>query len=509
MFTSTGFILFLLISLVLYYAVPKRLQWTVLLAASWGYYAYTMAGGMAFLMFATLVSYLAARVMGSIQEKGSAEERSVIRKRTRRVLVPALLLDFGMLAVLKYSGFFILNLNNVFHTNMPIAAFILPLGISYYSFQTAGYLLDVYWSRLPAEKDFFRFALFVSFFPQLAQGPIGRYGTLSARLTESRSFSFHRIRDGLERILWGLFKKMVLADWAAVFTEAIFGHADRFSGIGVLGLLLYTVQLYGNFSGGIDVALGIASLFGVELDENFRRPFFAVSLSDFWTRWHITLGSWMKDYVMYPLTLSRGLNRVGKRCKQLIGKKKGRLVPICISNLIVFLIVGIWHGPSWNNIGWGLFNGIIIAFSSFFAADYERIKSRLHINGQAKWYRVFMILRTFIIINISWFFDCVSSAGSAFTMMRDSVIKFDPGLLLTIPAGKAGTAYTPAALGILGAGCILLFVVSVFQERGVRIRDKMAQLPFPVEFALCVFMLFCIPLLSPMAAARGFIYAQF
>ena len=175
----------------------------------------------------------------------------------------------------------------------------------------------------------------------------------------------------------------------------------------------------------------------------------------------------------------------------------------------MFFIVGIWHGPTWSNIGWGLYNGVIVAFSSFFAPEYETVKNKLHINDNASGYRLFMMIRTFILINISWYYDCVPTFGTALRMMKYSVTRFAPAELLAIPAGKLGTSYTPYALLTLGLGCLLLLIVSILQERGLHIREKMAALPLPVEFGICLILLICVSLLSPMAAARGFIYAQF
>ncbi len=508
MLTATnGFILFLLISLIIYYAVPKKWQWIVLLAISWGYYIRTDALAALFLLFSTVTAYACALFTEKTIQK--AEDKKEGKRTARKILIAGMLLEFAVLAVLKYSGFVLVNINKLFKAGISVPELLLPIGISYYTFQTVGYLLDVYWGRTEAEKNFLRFSLFVSFFPQLAQGPIGRHKTLSPQLSAGHAFSFDNIRCGLERILWGLFKKMLLSDWAAVFTQAVFGNPDQYSGAVIIGLLLYTVQLYGSFSGGIDVALGIGTMFGIRLDENFRQPFFATSLSDFWTRWHITLGTWMKDYVMYPLTLSRFMNRLGKKCRRLFGKKKGRLIPICISNLIVFFIVGIWHGPTWGNIGWGLYNGVIIAFSSFFASSYLTAKEKLHINDKAAWYRFFMMFRTFVIIHISWLFDCASSPGEAFKLLGYSVTRFAPAELLTISSGKQGTAYTPYALLTIGIGCLLLLAVSILKEKGKRIPDIMGSLPLPAEFALCMILLICIPLFSPMATVRGFIYAQF
>lgn len=242
-------------------------------------------------------------------------------KSARNFLVLGLILNFGMLGVIKYTNFMIENLNALFHMNLRGMEILLPLGISFYTFQSSGYLLDVYWKRCDAERNPVKYALFVSFFPQILQGPIGRYSRLAHQLYEPHKFEGKNITRGFERILWGFFKKMILADWAAVFVDAIFDNPDQYSGLAIFGVLFYTVQLYADFSGGMDVVIGIASMFGIELDENFKRPFFSISITDFWHRWHITLGTWMKDYVFYPVTLSKWMGKFGKWGKKVFGKR--------------------------------------------------------------------------------------------------------------------------------------------------------------------------------------------
>ncbi len=217
------------------------------------------------------------------------------------MVTAGIILDLSLLAVLKYTNFVIENINLITNGHISAVNLILPLGISYYTFQTIGYLLDVYWGREEAERNFFKYALFVSFFPQLVQGPIGRFGRLGKQLTAEHVLDFHRIKYGLERVLWGLFKKMIIAEWASVFRIAVFSDPEQYSGIAIFGVLLYTIELYGDFAGGIDVVIGIAEMFGVKMDENFRQPLFSTSVSDLWRRWHISLGTWMKDYVFYPL----------------------------------------------------------------------------------------------------------------------------------------------------------------------------------------------------------------
>ncbi|MGN0367766.1 MAG: MBOAT family O-acyltransferase [Wujia sp.] len=498
--TSNLFIAFVALVFAVYYIVPKKGRWLVLLFASYAFYMYASVSAVVFILVSTLSTYACARWVEVLQKRG---------KTGKSALVLALVLNLGILGVLKYSAFVMENVNALFHTELTVFRFLLPLGISYYTFQSLGYMLDVYWKRISAERNLGKYALFLVFFPQLVQGPIGRYQRLANQLYEGHDWSFHNLKFGLERILWGLFKKMVLADWAAIYCDAIFADPKAYAGANAFGVLLYTVELYGNFAGGIDVMLGVATLFGIELDENFKRPFFATSLTDFWHRWHITLGTWMKDYVFYPLTLSGGMMKLGKVSKKAFGKKIGRNIPVCLSNLLVFTLVGIWHGPTWNNIGWGLFNGMIIAASGLLAGAYASWKKKLHINDKSKGYHLFMIVRTFVLMNISWYFDCVDSVKTAWYMIVNSVVNFHPSTLLTISSGKLGTAFTPYALAILVVGCLIWFLVSFLEERNICLREKLSKLPFYVQFLAFTCLFLCIGLLSPMAVARGFIYAQF
>lgn len=497
---SNTFLIFVAASVLVYYVLPKRLQWFVLLCFSYGYY---LAGGIryvVFLLFSTLVTYVAGLGIQSAKKN---------QKSGKGILILGLLLNFGMLGVIKYTNFAVENLNALFHLNLRGMELLLPLGISFYTFQSSGYLLDVYWKRCEAERNPLKYALFVSFYPQILQGPIGRYSRLAQQLYVPHKFRGENLVRGFQRILWGFFKKMVLADWAAVFVDAIFDNPTQYSGLAIFGVLFYTIQLYADFSGGMDVVIGIASMFDITLDENFKRPFFATSLTDFWHRWHITLGTWMKDYVFYPISLSKWMGAVGKGAKKALGKKVGRTIPICIANLIVFFVVGVWHGAAWKFIVYGMYNGIIIAFSGLMAEPYRKCRKALHITGKEGWYRVFAIVRTFLLVNISWFFDRADTVGQAVTMMRQAVTEFAPAQLLTIPAGREGLAFTPYALLILAVGCVVLFTVSVLQERGMELRKSIARLPLPVTCIIYFCLLLSIGFFGSTAAAKGFIYAQF
>ena len=505
--TSNLFFLFTVLGLCIYYVVPKRLQWIVLLILSYGYYLLADIKAVGFLVFSTVATYGCA--MWIVHIRKTDREDKDKKKITKRIVTLGIVLDLGMLAILKYTNFVIENINLVTKGHISAVSLILPLGISYYTFQTIGYLLDVYWAREEAEKNIFKYALFVSFFPQLIQGPIGRFGRLQKQLLAEHKFNLHRIKFGLERVLWGLFKKMIIAEWASVYRLAIFENPKHYAGITIFGVVLYTIELYGDFAGGIDVVLGIAEMFGVKMDENFKQPLFATSISDFWRRWHITLGSWMKDYVFYPLTLSGGMRKIQKWSKSKIGRKRGRFVSVALSDLIVFILVGLWHGANWNNVGWGAYNGVIMAISGFIPDVYESWKKKLHINDKSKGYHLFMVFRTFALFNIGQYFDCTRSFKEAATIIRYSVTNFQPSQFLQIPSGKLGVEYTPYALLTLAIACVIWFIVSVLKERGVDMELALSKLPLPVEFAICMLLLISIPLFSPMSVARGFIYAQF
>lgn len=367
---SMEFLIFVGIAVIGYYLIPKRFQWIWLLIFSYIYYASSGIKILFFLLYTTITTYGTGRLLDRVNHKELP--RNEAKSRKRRILIGCLLLNFGMLAVLKYTNFAIENVNAIFHAGISFQKLILPLGISFYTFQSMGYIIDVYWGKYEAEKNPFRFALFVSFFPQLLQGPIGRFDRLARQLYEQHSFDLLKAQYALQLMLWGFFKKLVLADRAAVVVNQVFQNYTQYSGVtNIVAVLMYSIQLYMDFSGGMDVVMGVAALFGVELDQNFKRPYFATSITDFWHRWHITLGTWMKDYIFYPVSLSKWMGKFGKWSKKAFGKKTGRVVPICVANIIVFLVVGIWHGAAWKYIAYGLYNGLIIAISSLLAPLYQ------------------------------------------------------------------------------------------------------------------------------------------
>ena len=504
---SMEFLIFVTVAVIGYYLIPRKYQWLWLLVFSYIYYASSGIRILFFLVFTTFTTYGAGMLMERIS--GEDVEKKEIKRKKKKVLVLCLILNFGMLAVLKYTNFVIENVNALFHTGISFRKLLLPLGISFYTFQSMGYILDVYWGKCKAEKSLLRFALFVSFFPQLLQGPIGRYNRLAEQLYKEHSFNLQKTQYALQLILWGFFKKLVLADRAATVVNQVFQNYTQYSGItNIVAVLMYSIQLYMDFSGGMDVVIGVAALFGIELDQNFKRPYFAVSITDFWHRWHITLGTWMKDYIFYPVSLSRWMGRFGKWTKKVFGKKTGRILPICAANIIVFLVVGIWHGAAWKYIVYGLYNGMIIAMSSLLAPVYKIGFEKLHMNPKSKGWHVIRIVRTFILVNISWYFDMAVSLSAAFAMMKSTITGFSlttltDGSLLILGLDKLDYM-------ILAGGCLVVFLISLLQERGIKIRESLGRKPLVIRWAVYGMLVFGIPMFGyVMTTTGGFIYAQF
>lgn len=518
-FLSMKFLLFLAAAVAGYYVIPKQHQWVWLLLFSYIFYLASGPAAVVFILTTTATTFLGGlwlehtdRALACALERDPDQKKALkgrFRQHKKWIVALVLFINFGILASLKYRNFAADNMNLLFGTHFSSARLLLPLGISFYTFQSMGYLIDVYRGKYAPDRNPFRFALFVSFFPQILQGPIGRYDRLASQLYGQKDFSLTRIERGLQLILWGYFKKIVIADRAAVVVSEVFGNYQSYHGLLVIaGVLCYSLQLYGDFSGGMDVIMGASECFGISLDANFKRPYFAQSISDFWHRWHITLGTWMKDYVFYPFSLSKGMNKFGKYCKKHFGKHVSRVLPVCIANLLVFFLVGVWHGPAWKFIVYGLYNGIIIAASNLFAPFYGVMAHKLHIPVESRPWMAVRILRTFLLVNISWYFDMAESLGAALTMMKNTITGFNLSALTDGSLLRLGLDLKD--YGALALSCAVLFAVSLLQENQVSMRDALAAKPLPARWCVYLMLLFSIPFLGQITmTGGGFIYAQF
>ena len=526
-FSSVGFFAFLLVGIIVYYVLPKNIQWVWLLILSYLYYFTFSVKASLFMVFATVTIYAGGIWLESIQKKADAylavnkavitkDEKKAykekIKKNKRWVLLLIILLDFGMLAIVKYTDFAIENINVLLGKfgaePFGLMNLGLPLGISFFTFQSVSYIIDVYQGKYECEKNIFKMGLFVSFFPQLLQGPIGRYDRLGKQLYEGHSFNLKHVEFGLQRIGWGLFKKLVIADRAAVLVLNVFTNYEMYNGFHyILAVLMYSVDLYMDFSGGIDIVIGAAQMFGITMDENFRQPYFSRSISEFWRRWHITLGTWMKDYIFYPFSLSKCMNKFGKWCKKTFGNNIGKLLPVSLANLLVFFIVGIWHGAAWKYIMYGMYNGVIIAASGMLAPVYAKIHTKLHINPKSWWYQGFCIIRTFILVNIGFYFDMAPDLYAANVMLAETFTKAHLSQISMATVKAVGLSAQD--LIIVGVGCLIIFIVSLLKEKGMNIREAIAQKNIAVRWAIYIAFIMFILIYGSTATTSDFIYANF
>ena len=528
---SFEFILFLIIGCIIFYILPKKIQWICLLALSMFFY---LMGGwktVGFILFTALTTWggalLIQRVSEDTKKKISNSGAEITREQKKLIKAQAkrkkqvyfwgtLVINFGILAYLKYINFILENINAAFSLAEDslikgIPDLILPLGISFYTFQSMGYLIDVYWGKAEADKNPFKFLLFVSFFPQVLQGPIGRHGQLAAQLYQGHKFDLTRFERGLLLMMWGYFKKLAIANRTALIVNSIFDTPTEYGGaMALLGAFFFALQQYADFSGGIDVVTGAAELFDIHLMENFRRPYFSRSLSEFWRRWHISLGAWMRDYVFYPFAVTKAMGKFGSFVKKHMGKTMGKVAPVAIGNILVFLLVGIWHGPYWHYVFWGLYNGVIIAVSAMLEPVFTQMKEKFHINVKAKWYIGFSIIRTFMIVTFGGFFDRSEKIGSAFYMLKQVFSRFQFGEINmgTIMAfGLSKQDYIVLALAF-----VVLLGVEIYQEiKGASIRDAVFKRSLPLRWGiLYAFLLFAIAAIASASATAGeFMYAQF
>ena len=526
-FVSGAFFIFLFTGLILYYLCPKRVQWVVLLGMSLVFYCWGGVTQAAYVLFTSATVWAGARVLeqmeGSLKaelkaKKGllSAEEKKALKAKTKRkkqrVFWGVLLANLGILAVIKYYNFtaeLVLSAMGRGASGFQKVSFLVPLGISFYTFQAVSYLIDVYNGKYAAEKNPARFLLFVSFFPQVVQGPIGRYDKLGVQLREEHAFASRNLWRGAVLMLWGYLMKLAIADRLGRITGDIFAGYERYGGcIAVIGVLFYAVQLYMDFAGGINIVTGAAEMFGIRLAPNFKRPYFAASMGDFWHRWHISLGDWMRDYLFYPLAMSRPMMAMSKRLK----KKSlylSRTLPAIVGNLVVFFVVGVWHGAQMSYILWGLYNGVVLALSAAFAPVFKAFGAKFPRLTASGFWHVFRVIRTFIVVCIGYFFDRAPTVTGALKMIHRA-IRYP--MLHQMTDGTWYALRPRKEIGEWMIGLLLLvFAVSLYQERVGSVRDWMEKQPKWVRWALVYGLLFLIITFAKadVLDAEGFMYAAF
>lgn len=523
---SISFLVFLAVLIIVYYLIPKKFQWICLLAAS--LYFYAMAGTTVFtyILITCVSTCLAARWMGQMDEKHKADLisradsltppikkqlKGELRKKKKRILVGTLVLNIGILVIMKYCNFLIGNVNSLLGvfglSGLNTLGLVAPLGISYYTLQSMGYVLDVYKGKCKAEPNFFKTALFITFFPQMTQGPFGRFSDLAPQLYAGHTFSYANLSMGCQRMLWGFFKKAVIADRMKPVVDEIFGNYGAYSGMTLfMGCVYMTLQMYADFSGYMDIVAGASEVLGIRLAENFKRPFFSSSLAEYWRRWHITLSAWFRDYLFYPLSISKPAVRFGKRGKRLFGVRIGKLFPSIYALLIVWFCTGLWHDASWRYILWGVANGVVLIGSMWLEPFYKKIKGFLHIKEESTVYKGFSILRTFLLVSLLKVFPGPTSTSGTLGVIKRIFTNFDP--VLSYETFFPGVRYSH--LLFVCFGLIIFLFVSLVQEK-TPFRQQLSQKTFVIRW-FCYFLLLGSILVMgafEISMIGGFAYAQF
>ncbi len=383
----------------------------------------------------------------------------------------------------------------------------LPMGISFYLFQSMGYAMDVYRGTVKAEKNPLKLSLFVSFFPQLIQGPISKFSQVAKDMLEPKAFSGKNLSFGLQRIAWGFFKKLVIADRIAPAVLALKDPTLGGSGFFLL-TLCYAIQLCGDFTGGIDIALGAAECFGIHLPENFQRPFFSKNIAEYWRRWHISLGEWMKDYIFYPISVSSPMLKLSKAARAKLGEF-GKRLPVYIATVATWFVTGIWHGFTPNFILWGMLNCFFIILSQELSPLYARFHSRFGWK-ETGWYGCFEIMRMFFLMNFIRICDLFPQVEDYFRGLASLVT--NPNFSLLSSNLLDTVRLTGLDVAILAGGILVMFGFSLCQEKWGSVREKLAQGPALVRWSL-IFVLVAVVLLMGSYGigyeSSNFIYNQF
>lgn len=454
-----------------------------MLGASYCFYAQSGIENLVFILLTTASTYIAARLIYKAQ---AACDRKTAKRRSRIWLWLCLGINFGLLALCKVR-FTFQNL-------------LLPMGISFYMFQSMGYVLDVYRGSIRPERNPFKLALFVSYFPQLVQGPISKYQELMPQLLEQRRYDGKQVSFGLQRMLWGYFKKLVIADRIAVAVLALKG--PEHTGLAFLVLsCFYAIQIYGDFTGGIDIAIGLSEALGITLQENFVRPFFSKNIAEYWRRWHITLGRWMKEYVFYSVSVSAPMRRLSKSARKK-WPKFGKRLPVYAATFATWFCTGIWHGITPNFLLWGMLNCLVIVISEELTPLYQKFHSRFPWKSKP-WYGALEMLRMFLLMNLIRIVDLFPNVGEYFRRL---------GTVFTstsVPLLELGLGVVD--YGILICGCAVMLCVSMLQEKKGSVRQLLWQRA-GLRYAVILGLLLAVLLMGSYGIgydAGNFIYNQF
>ena len=508
--TSFDFLCFFAAILIVYYLIPGSLQWGLLLAGSAAYY---LLSGNGVLILYPVVSVTACYAGIFLLSSVPAEDA----KKRKGILALTVMVNIGILVVLKYVNFGIYTIDGIAklfgssRTLIKSVDFLIPLGVSFYTFSLLGYVIDVYYGIAKPQKNYLKLMLYGMYFPAVISGPILKYREHGEQFFEPHVFDYERVTRGLQRMLWGLFKKLVIAERLGMLVDTVYGGYPDYAGAYIwVATVCYAFQLYTDFSGCMDIVLGMSESLGILLPENFQTPFFAGSIAEYWRRWHITLGVWMKEYVFYPVLRTKFFTDLNRSWREKFGKKKGKQYATFAAMFVLWLTVGIWHGGDWKFvIGSGLLHWFYIVMEELLAPPCARFMDKCHIDAKGKGIGFVRIVRTFFLVCIGDLFFRAASLGDAFAMLRTAVSVWNPSVLWNGALLELGLDRMEFVIAVISL--LLLCLISLLQRKG-SVRDKIANHKLPVRWVIWYVLLFGVILFGcygPGYSAGEFIYQGF
>lgn len=503
---SLSFLMFVFVVFCFYYAVKKvKLQQMVILIAGI-FCMISMSNIVATITVALLVLcvYAIAIHIETLIQKNAG----TVTLAVKGWLMLAVFLDIGMLLYFKFFKNTYLLIQKLFAAgNITLAELIVPIGLSYYTLAMYGYLMDIYHKKYPAEKDLLLFLTYVTYFPAIIEGPINLYKKVAPQFREQHFFDKDRVVMGMQRCLWGYFKKVVIADRIGIL---VMGILQDDKAVGVLlfyAMILYSFQIYTDFSGGIDVIMGISEMLDIKLTENFKSPLISSSITEYWARWHISLGEFMEKYIYYPIALNRN---VMKFSKKIPNKYLSRAFSSALASFIVFIIVGIWHGTGWNYVVYGLYQAIFVAGAVLFTPFYKRMKSVLHIDDKTFGWKLFTVLRTFIILVFGRILIKSADMHGVGIFLQRLFADANPHALFDGSVYQFGLDYKNVFL--IYACILLIIVVDILHEKGVHFRQLLMQQGIVFRYLVyytAIFSIIILGIYGPEFHSADFIYQAF
>ena len=514
-FTDLFYIPFMALVVLFYFNIAGKHQWKVLLVASIIFYATWGIGKIPLILAEIWIAWMASgRITRRYQQADVSAQQCSDRQQVAAIktkakesgrmdLIIAIVLLCGFLVFVKVGSLF----GDALTGRISV---IVPLGISYYTLSLIGHVADCYWRKDAAQASFFRFALFSLYFPKILEGPISRYSNLGEQLISPHSFSYDRMCRGIWLIMWGYYQKLVIADRVAIIVKEVFEHYQIYNGsLLLVAAMLSSVQLYCDFAGCMNIAFGFSEILDIRLEKNFHYPFFSETAAEFWRRWHITLGTWFRDYVFIPVSISPWLMNIASRLRTKYGRNTAKKISVIIPLLIVWLLTGLWHGTGWIYIVWGLYWGILIIMGTLFAPQNKLMTQLLHIDPDGWGYHTFRKIRTFLIFTIGRIITVPRNLAVSWTVLKKIMIHFAPWDLVNGQLYQLGLDRPNLHLAIL---CIvLLWLVHRYGEKA-SIRDWLASRGIVIRWLLLYGLLFSILIFGvygPAYDTSSFIYMNY